>query len=120
MRAGWLVAALLVTAACDGSQDGPGPVIDAVTPSLAAAGARIDVLGSGFCGTPVGADGDCAELLPAFVSFGGGADVVRAETASWSDDRIVLAVPAAAAAGATLVVVTIAGVPSNPVDFEVE
>jgi hypothetical protein len=47
------------------------------------------------------------------------ADVVRATIVEWKHERITVDVPPSAAAGATLVTVTVNGVVSNVADFEV-
>jgi hypothetical protein len=93
-------AALLLLCACVSGP--PLPRVDRVVPVAARVGAVLDVYGAGF-----GGDG--------FVTIG----AAPAEAASWSDDHVAVTVPDLAA-GATSLVVTVDGRPSNEVALEVQ
>jgi len=113
--------AVSLSAGCDG-EDGIGPYIDRVEPEEGASGGAVEIIGKRFCGdgSDVAADdGTCNSPPAGFVSFGLDADVVRATVVEWKQKRITVDVPQSAAAGATLIVVTVDGVASNAVDFEV-
>ena len=117
-----LVLALSVgiVCACAGD-DGVGPNIDRVAPTVSAVGGQVEIHGARFCGddAEVAADGGCVDPPPGFVNFGVDANVVRAAVVEWRDELIRVTVPESAAPGAGFVVVTVAGVTSNAVDFQV-
>lgn len=87
-----------------GCTEPPLPRITALVPDQAPPGATVDVIGEGFVEEPAAG----------FVSVGG----VAATTSVWEPLRIRLSVPALPA-GATSVVVTVAGRPSAPAPFRV-
>jgi len=120
---GSVVAAWAASIAGCGGDDGVGPYIDRVLPEAAAPGDTVEIIGERFCGD--GSDladdeGACITPPAGSVNFGMDADVVRASIAEWKNERISVDVPESAAAGATLIVVTVNGVSSNAADFEVQ
>jgi uncharacterized protein (TIGR03437 family) len=122
MRAFPLIALLSVVwvfAAC--GDENSGPSVASLMPAAAAPGSTVEVLGDGFCGagTPVNGDGTCGETVEGTVSFGADQSL-RGLVSAWADSRITVTVPASAPAGATVVVVTVNGVSSDPIDFEVQ
>lgn len=117
-----VAAGALATSGCD-EDDGIGPRVDRVMPEAAAAGATVEIVGERFCGDESNAatdEGTCTVPPAGFVNFGKDANVVRAAIVEWKQERITVTVPASAAAGATLIVVTVEGVSSNAVEFEVQ
>ena len=90
-----------------------GPHLDTVTPEAGRAGDEVTISGSGFCG-----DGACDPLPGGYVSFGIAPQVDGVVTA-WREDEIRAVVPAGAATGEILIVVTVDGRSSNGVRFEV-
>jgi uncharacterized protein (TIGR03437 family) len=127
MRPRLLVLAVLVAASalpvvgCSG-EDGVGPEIDRMEPDSASPGTAVEIIGKRFCGDGDDAatdEGTCTTPPAGFVNFGPDADVVRATIVEWKHERITVDVPQSAAVGATLVVVTVNGVSSNAVEFEV-
>ncbi len=122
MLAIFAVAAVFASSGCE-QDDGVGPFVDRALPDAAAPGATVEIVGERFCGDESSAatdEGTCVVPPAGFVSFGRDANVVRATIVEWKEERITLTVPTSANAGATLVVVTVDGVSSNAVDFEVE
>ena len=112
------LAALVLAAACD---DGTGPHIAALEPTSGPRGQVVAVLGERFCGAGEGrvaADGSCVRTA-GYVLFGIDDVMARASALSWTDTRISVLVPMAAPSGRVPVVVTVDGVSSNAVDFEV-
>ena len=111
----------LWVAGCGGG--GSGPRIDQLAPPAAAIGARLDILGVGFCGAALPADGgaSCSPPPTGFVTFGTreGLDPSRAQVMAWGDERITVTVPSGLNAGVMNVVVTVDGRQSNAADFEV-
>jgi uncharacterized protein (TIGR03437 family) len=121
IRRAALMLAVVIAVAC--GSDGSGPVIDMVEPNAAARGAAVELTGDRFCGDePDAADdqGACTTPPNGFVNFGADADVVRATVRAWSQTAITVEVPQNAEAGSTLIVVTVNGVSSNAVNFEVQ
>ena len=122
-RALWGLAAFALVVVTGCGDSGTGPVIDSVTPQQAQRGAEVELLGDRFCG-----DGDdvadsagvCATPPSGFVNFGIEDPVVRANVVRWLNDRITVTVPNSAPVGATVLVVTVSGVSSNAVDFDVQ
>lgn len=118
-RIGWMVLLMVLSpglGACGDS--GTGPEIESLMPSAASPGEVVEVLGKRFCGGDADDDGACASQPDGVVSFGADASL-RGLVAAWSDTRISLTVPSTAPLGATLVVVTVDGVSSNEVAFDV-
>jgi hypothetical protein len=101
LRALVIAGLLALLAGC--GDDVVDPRIEAILPDRGAPGTVVDVVGERFAG------------VERQVSFGGVAAVVD----SWQDQRARVRVPAGPT-GLTVVVVTIDGRPSNPVDFLVE
>lgn len=119
---GFVFLMLYVAAVATGCGDEAGPHIDEVMPNAAARGTDVDIIGARFCGDGDAAeeDGSCKQPPAGSVSFGASVDVVRATVVGWTNDRITVTVPSAAAEGATLVVVTLNGTSSNAAEFEVQ
>jgi|GEM_PF-6829794 len=117
----FVFAALLVvaaTACADGG--GTGPEILQLAPTVATPGDTLEVIGERFCADQgVDADGGCVVPPAGSIHIGAGTTVVRAETLRWTDERIRVDVSDDAATGATVVTVSVEGVVSNAVDFEV-
>jgi uncharacterized protein (TIGR03437 family) len=116
-----LVLTLCVVAAC--GDGGEGPVIDDVQPPAAAAGATIEIIGDRFCGdedSSANDDGTCVSPPASLVFFGEQPDASRASISMYSHTQITAVVPAAAAVGATVVIVVRGEVESNRFDFEVQ
>jgi hypothetical protein len=122
-----LVFAALATvvfslAACDDDLGGQGPVIDMVVPAASSPGETIQLSGDRFCSdddADVGTDGRCLTPPAALVNFGEGAQVVRANAVSYTQESITVVIPSSASLGATVIVVVRDGVPSNALPFEV-
>lgn len=120
-RAVVMIALACGLVACGGG--GSGPVIDSLSPTAAARGAQLEILGERFCGDDddrADAEGACTTPPNGFVNLGMDADVVRATVRAWKDESIIVEVPQAAPVGPTLVIVTVNGVSSNAADFEVQ
>ncbi len=105
-----LVATLLAVAGC---AEDDALHLDRVTPTEAAPGTEVQVQGIGLCG----ASPDCRP--PASVSLGQRLTVVRDDAVSWQDDELRFVVPEATAPGAGLLVVTVGGQASNPVELTI-
>lgn len=110
-------------ASCGGEEEGTGPVIHQVTPAAATPGATVEILGERFCGDGDAAndDGSCIVPPTGLIGFGVAGEAIRAlDIQSWRHERIEVAVPGTAQPGATVIVVTVNGVPSNEYAFEVQ
>jgi hypothetical protein len=117
VRALMLMTSLAVGA---GACEATGPHVDGVEPGRGARGATVVVRGAGFCGEGrAQAGGGCDPLPPGSVVFGLDLPAARGRIERWADDEIAVTVPAAAAVGPTVVVVTVDGRSSNGGDFEV-
>lgn len=103
----WLIP---FVAACGGSS---GPTIDSVMPSSGQPTALVALMGSDFCGG-LSCDAAGGEVL-----FGLGSTPLRAQTASFEDSMIAIAVPTMAEVGKTQIVLEVNGESSNAIDFEV-
>jgi len=102
---GIVVAFVLLSALGGCGEDAVDPLIEAILPDHAAAGEAVEVVGERFFGESRG------------VAFGGH----PAQVLSWGDRRARTRVPVAPElSGATVVVVTVDGRPSNPVSFVVD
>jgi hypothetical protein len=114
------LALALALLSCGG--DSTGPVIDMLDPPSGARGSQVEILGDRFCGDEADAadaEGVCASPPNGLVSFGDDMDPIRATVQAWRHQSITVEVPASAPVGPNLVTVTVNGVESNPVDFEV-
>lgn len=119
--AGFALAMTVAVCACGGG-DETGPYIDALSPASAARDDVVEISGERFCGDGDDAamtDGTCAMPPAGFVTLGADADVVRATVQSWKHELITVTVPQVAPVGATVIIVTVNGVASNAVEFEV-
>lgn len=97
-----------------------GPTVDALDPQSGEPGQSVTVYGSTYCGARdrVTPDGGCDPLPAGTVHFGID-PLVSATPVSWTDEAIVVAVPAQLPPGDVLVVVTVDGRSSNGVSFRV-
>jgi hypothetical protein len=112
-----MAAAAMGLAAC---QPATGPTIERVEPAAAARGTRIVVMGDEFCGEGRdGGDGTCTSLPPGAVDVGLDLPMARAMVVTWGAQEIMVNVPAAAATGASEIIVTVDGRSSNAAAFEV-
>lgn len=102
-RAGRLALLLPVLLSASCGDDPVDPRVEAILPDHGQPGDQVDVVGERFAGTE------------RQVSFGG----APVQVTQWHEGRVRVVVPALAA-GLTLVVVTIDGRPSNPVNFRIE
>lgn len=109
-------AALAAAAACAPTD---GPSLATIAPAAARPGARVTVTGARLCGGTAAADGTCARLPSGGIDFSLTPPMYRAAVVSWSDQRVVVTVPATVAIGPTSVYATVDGRTSNALDFEV-
>jgi uncharacterized protein (TIGR03437 family) len=116
-----VVTGLVLALGCGASDTGPS--ISDVTPAQAAPGAAVVITGARFCGDAANRaqpDGRCVTPVAGYVNFGLEDPVLRASVTAWTDTQIDVTVPQVATAGATDLVVTVNGVASNSVGFEVQ
>lgn len=106
-------AAALIVSSVACSDDG-GPRLAAVTPASGRRGAEVAISGSRLCGSPA----DCTTAAGE-VSLGENPPMVRAVVVEYSDTEAVIAVPAAAPSGRTVLIATVNERSSNALDFEV-
>ncbi len=97
-----LTLGLLLAATLGGCEGERLPRVDAIVPAAAAPGDTVDLVGEGFAGED------------RFVSFA----AAEAMASFWQPGRVRVTVPELAP-GIILVVVTIDGRPSTPIDFDV-
>ncbi|MBI4509625.1 MAG: hypothetical protein HY698_08300 [Deltaproteobacteria bacterium] len=108
---------LLLFSGCDGD-DGPGPRIDVLAPSAVSPGQGLDVLGVRFCAGTTDA-GPCAPAGSSFVTIGAAEGISMEKAEHWAGTRIRVTVPTTLTAGATSVVVTVAGRASNSASLDI-
>ena len=103
MRWRHIAGLCLLLALCACGDDLHDPLIEAILPDSASPGVMVDVVGERFDG------------VTRQVSFG----ATPAQAVLWQDRRVRVQVPAGIS-GLTRVVVTVDGMPSNPVSFQVQ
>jgi hypothetical protein len=96
------------------------PELDTVTPTTAARGTIIQLVGQRFCQQAgVNANGTCAGSIAGEVDFNVDAPV-QGGVQAWTDTLISVTVPASASVGSNEVYITASGKSSNALDMTIQ